>query len=112
MISAIRIASTHAARVNAPKAIGATRSLAIGDAFGKKEKVEEDRYIRAREKQIAESRHRAAEAEAHAAELAAADKAKIAAKNAAMHEIADLLAKTGDVVSEGDLPFFTCDQSY
>eukprot|EP00804_Cyclotella_cryptica_P010845 CCRYP_008776-RA/>CCRYP_008776-RA protein AED:0.08 eAED:0.08 QI:110/1/1/1/0/0.5/2/201/106 len=76
------------------------------------EKVEEDRYIRAREKQIAESRHRAAEAEAHAAELAAADKAKIAAKNAAMHEIADLLAKTGDVVSEGDLPFFTCDQSY
>lgn len=67
------------------------------------EKVEEDRYIRAREQQIAESRHRAAEAEAHAAELAAADQAKIAAKNAAMHEIADMLAKTGDVVSEAGL---------
>jgi hypothetical protein len=67
------------------------------------EKVEEDRYIRAREQQIAESRHRAAEAEAHAAELAAADQAKIAAKNAAMHEIADLLATTGDVVSEAGL---------
>jgi hypothetical protein len=35
--------------------------------------------------------------------LAAADKAAIAAKNATMHEIADMLAKTGDVVSEAGL---------
>ena len=67
------------------------------------EKVEEDRYIRAREQQIIESRRRVAEAEAHAAELASADKAAIAAKNATMHEIADLLATTGDVVSEAGL---------
>jgi hypothetical protein len=44
-----------------------------------------------------------AEAEAHAAELAAADKAKMAAKSATMQEIANLLATTGDVVSEAGL---------
>eukprot|EP00970_Alexandrium_tamarense_P018440 scaffold13338_cov284-Alexandrium_tamarense.AAC.8 len=114
-------------------AVGSTRSFAIGDSLSSKvsdsslciptptsagrihwisfdvrlqnclEKVEEDRYIRAREQQIIESRRRVAEAEAHAAELASADKAAIAAKNATMHEIADLLATTGDVVSEAGL---------
>ena len=104
MISAVRIASTRAARMTVvPRAVGATRSFAIGDALASKEKVEEDRYIRAREAQIAESRARVAEAEAHAAELAAADKAKMAAKSATMQEIADLLATTGDVVSEAGL---------
>ena len=67
------------------------------------EKVEEERYIRAREQQIAESKQRVAEAEAHAAELAAADKAKLAAKSATMEEIANMLATTGDVVSEAGL---------
>ena len=38
-----------------------------------------------------------------AASLAASDKAKLAAKSDAMHEIADMLAKTGDVVSEAGL---------
>ena len=104
MISAVRIASTRAVRMNVlPRAMGATRSFGIADSLGKKEKVEEDRYIRARERQIAESTQRALEAKAHEAELAAADKAAIAAKSATMHEIADMLAKTGDVVSEAGL---------
>ena len=68
-----------------------------------KEKVEEDRYIRAREQQIIESKQRMATAEAHRAELDAADKAKLAAKSATMEEIANLLATTGDVVSEAGL---------
>ena len=65
--------------------------------------MEEDRYIRAREAEIADSRIAEARARAAAASLASADKAKLAAKSAAMNEIADMLATTGDVVSEAGL---------
>ena len=65
------------------------------------EKVEEERYIRAREAQL--SKAKAAAAEAEAASKALEDTAAIAAKNAAMNEVADLLAKSGDVISEEGL---------
>jgi transcription elongation GreA/GreB family factor len=65
------------------------------------EKVEEDRYIRAREQEIAESRISESRARLAAAELA--DKEKLAAKSATMEEIANMLARTGDVVSEAGL---------
>jgi len=77
--------------------------MAIGDTFGAKEKVEEDRYIRAREQEIAEAKAKAAAAEANYKELEGMDKEKMAAKSAAMNEIADLLAQTGDVISEAGL---------
>lgn len=67
-----------------------------------KEKVEEDRYIRAREAQIADSRIAEARARNAAADLAL-DKARLAAKSAAMEDIANMLATTGDVVSESGL---------
>lgn len=72
------------------------------------EKVEEDRYIRAREMEIAASRIAESRARAATAKLAEADKAKFAAKSAAMHEIADMLASTGDVVSEAGLANLAC----
>ncbi|KAL7449491.1 hypothetical protein ACHAWC_001547 [Mediolabrus comicus] len=77
--------------------------MAIGDAFGKKEKVEEDRYIRAREAQLAAAKAASAAADAKAAELAKKSAELIAAKTATMHEVADLLAQSGDVVSEAGL---------
>ena len=72
------------------------------------EKVEEDRYIRAREMEIAESRIAESRARAAAARLAEADKAKFAAKSALMHKIADMLATTGDNVSEAGLANLAC----
>ncbi|KAL3772517.1 hypothetical protein ACHAWO_002519 [Cyclotella atomus] len=104
MITAVRIASSRAVRsAVVPRAVGATRSLAIGDSLASKEKVEEDRYIRAREAQIADSRIAESKARKAAADLAAADKARFAAKSAAMENIANMLARTGDVVSEAGL---------
>mmetsp|Transcript_23772 Transcript_23772/g.47388 ORF Transcript_23772/g.47388 Transcript_23772/m.47388 type:complete len:119 (-) Transcript_23772:286-642(-) len=106
MLSAARLATTRIARANAPRAVnalGATRSMVIGDTFGAKEKVEEDRYIRAREQEIAVAKAKAAAAEANYKELEGMDKEKMAAKSAAMNEIADLLAQTGDVISEAGL---------
>jgi len=67
------------------------------------EKVEEDRYIRAREAELAEAKAKAAAADAASKALEAADAAAVASKNASMHEVADLLATTGDVVSEAGL---------
>lgn len=67
------------------------------------EKVEEDRYIRAREAQIAAAKAASAAADTKAAELAAKSKQLIEAKTAAMNEVADLLAQTGDVISEAGL---------
>lgn len=67
------------------------------------EKVEEDRYIRARETQIAAAKAAVAAADTKAAELAAKSKQLIEAKTASMNEVADLLAQTGDVISEAGL---------
>mmetsp|Transcript_24338 Transcript_24338/g.57852 ORF Transcript_24338/g.57852 Transcript_24338/m.57852 type:complete len:110 (+) Transcript_24338:81-410(+) len=97
------ISSRVAVRV-APRAFataGASRSMVVGGSFGQKEKAEEERYIRAREAQL--SKAKAAAAEAEAAAKALEDTAAVAAKNAAMNEVADLLAKSGDVISEEGL---------
>ena len=67
------------------------------------EAVEEARYIRAREAQIADAKKKAADAEAHVQELLSEERNKMAAKNAAMNEVADLLAGSGDIVSEAGL---------
>ena len=67
------------------------------------EKVEEDRYIRAREAELREAKAKAAAAEGKAKELEAKSAELVAKKTAAMNEVAALLAKTGDVVSETGL---------
>ena len=67
------------------------------------EKVEEDRYIRAREAQIAAAKAAAVAAETKAVELASKSQQLIEAKTAWMNEVADLLAQSGDVVSEAAL---------
>ena len=67
------------------------------------EKVEEDRYIRAREAELAEAQAKKAAADAKAAELEKKSAELVAAKTASMHEVADLLASTGDLVSEAGL---------
>jgi hypothetical protein len=67
------------------------------------EKVEEDRYIRARETELRESKAKAAAAEAKAKEMETKSAELVAKKTAAMNEVAALLAKTGDVVSEAGL---------
>lgn len=77
--------------------------LCIDTLSPTQEKVEEDRYIRAREAEILEAKAMSTAAEANAKALEAASAAKIAEKNAAMNELADLLATTGDVVSEAGL---------
>lgn len=69
----------------------------------KQEKVEEDRYIRAREAQLAAAKAAAAAADSKAAELAVKSQELIEAKTASMNEVADLLAQTGDVISEAGL---------
>jgi len=107
MITAARTISRRVATANivprSAAAVGSTRCMAIGDTLGKKEKVEEDRYIRAREAQIAAAKAAAAVADTKAAELAAKSKQLIDAKTASMNEVADLLAQTGDVISEAGL---------
>ena len=67
------------------------------------EKVEEERYIRARERELAEARAKAASADAKAKELEKKSAELVAKKTAAMNEVADMLAQTGDVVSEAGL---------
>ena len=67
------------------------------------EKVEEDRYIRAREAELAEAQAKKAAADAKAAELEKKSAELVAAKTASMHEVADLLDSTGDLVSEAGL---------
>ena len=67
------------------------------------EKVEEDRYIRAREGELADARAKAAAATQKAEELAAKSAELIATKTAAMTTVANMLAVTGDVVSEAGL---------
>ncbi|KAL3768876.1 hypothetical protein ACHAW5_003348 [Stephanodiscus triporus] len=89
-----------------PRAFAAqvpTRSMAMHDKLEKKEKVEEDRYIRAREAELREAKAKAAAAEGKAKELEAKSAELVAKKTAAMNEVAALLAKTGDVVSETGL---------
>mmetsp|Transcript_21950 Transcript_21950/g.35714 ORF Transcript_21950/g.35714 Transcript_21950/m.35714 type:complete len:118 (+) Transcript_21950:160-513(+) len=111
MISAARFVSNSIARSNiAPRAVtalGSTRSMAIQDKFASKEKVEEDRYIRAREAELREAKAKAAAADAKAKELEAKSAELVAQHNAAMNEVADLLATTGDVVSEAGLANLT-----
>lgn len=107
MLSTARIVSRRVVTANiAPRAaaaVGSTRCMSIADQLGKKEKVEEDRYIRAREAQLAAARAAAAAADSKAAELAAKSQELIEAKTASMNEVADLLAQSGDVVSEAGL---------
>eukprot|EP00578_Thalassiosira_sp_NH16_P015280 CAMPEP_0181119498 /NCGR_PEP_ID=MMETSP1071-20121207/23636_1 /TAXON_ID=35127 /ORGANISM="Thalassiosira sp., Strain NH16" /LENGTH=116 /DNA_ID=CAMNT_0023204053 /DNA_START=97 /DNA_END=447 /DNA_ORIENTATION=+ len=107
MISAARLVSNSIARSSvvpmAVTALGATRSLSISDTYGKKEKVEEDRYIRARESELRDAKAKAAMADTKAKELEAESAEQVAAKTAAMNEVADMLAATGDVVSEAGL---------
>jgi hypothetical protein len=67
------------------------------------EKVEEDRYIRAREAQLKEAKAMSAAAESKAKELETKSAELVAKKTAAMNEVAALLAATGDVVSEAGL---------
>lgn len=69
----------------------------------KQEKVEEDRYIRAREAELREAKAKAAAAEGKSKELETKSAELVAAKTAAMNEVAALLAATGDVVSEAGL---------
>lgn len=71
------------------------------------EKVEEDRYIRAREAELAAAKAKAEAADAKAKELEAKSAELLAKKTAAMTEAADLLAQTGDVVSEAGLANLT-----
>jgi hypothetical protein len=78
-------------------------SQKITTIMSTQEKVEEDRYIRAREAQIAAAKAAVAAADTKAAELAAKSKQLIEAKTASMNEVADLLAQTGDVISEAGL---------
>jgi len=107
MLTTARIVSRRIVTANiAPRAAAAassTRCMSIADQFGKKEKVEEDRYIRAREAQIAAAKAASEVADAKAAELAAKSQQLIDAKTASMNEVADLLAQTGDVISEAGL---------
>eukprot|EP00584_Thalassiosira_punctigera_P001194 CAMPEP_0172544366 /NCGR_PEP_ID=MMETSP1067-20121228/14542_1 /TAXON_ID=265564 ORGANISM="Thalassiosira punctigera, Strain Tpunct2005C2" /NCGR_SAMPLE_ID=MMETSP1067 /ASSEMBLY_ACC=CAM_ASM_000444 /LENGTH=118 /DNA_ID=CAMNT_0013330915 /DNA_START=55 /DNA_END=411 /DNA_ORIENTATION=- len=108
MISAARLVSSRIARSNlAPRAVtavGSTRQMnALGDKLASKEKVEEDRYIRAREAELAEAKAKAAGAEAKAKELEAKSAELVAKNNAAMNDVANMLATTGDVVSEAGL---------
>ena len=63
------------------------------------EKVEEDRYIRAREAQIAAAKASAVAAETKAAELAAKSQQLIETKTAWMNEVADLLAQAHNLSS-------------
>lgn len=106
MITTARIVSSRIARSNvvprAVTAIGSPRSMATGD-FAKKEKVEEDRYIRAREAEFLEAQAKKAAADVKATELEAKSAELLAAKTASMNEVANLLAETGDVVSEAGL---------
>jgi hypothetical protein len=71
--------------------------------WSKQEKVEEDRYIRAREKELREAKEKAAAAEGKSKELETKSAELVATKTAAMNEVAALLAATGDVVSEAGL---------
>ncbi|KAL3765361.1 hypothetical protein ACHAWU_002279 [Discostella pseudostelligera] len=77
--------------------------MAVGNTFGAKEKVEEDRYIRAREQELARARAQATAAEMKQRELEQKSAELVAQKGAFMKEAADLLATTGDVVSEAGL---------
>ena len=52
---------------------------------------------------MAEAKAKAAAAVAKSAELEAKSKELVATKTAAMHEVANILAQTGDVVSEAGL---------
>ena len=65
--------------------------------------MEEDRYIRAREQELAKAKAQAAAATAKASELEKKSAELLATKTAAMAELADMLATTGDVVSEAGL---------
>lgn len=67
------------------------------------EKVEEDRYIRAREQELIEAKAKAAAANAKAKELEAKSAELVAIKTVSMTEVANMLATTGDVVSEAGL---------
>lgn len=67
------------------------------------EKIEEERYIRAREQELAKAKAQAAAAAAKASELEKKSAELLATKTAAMTELADMLATTGDVVSEAGL---------
>ena len=65
--------------------------------------MEEERYIRARETELAEAKAKAAAADAKSKELEAKSTELLAVKTAAMSEVADMLATTRDVVSEAGL---------
>jgi len=77
--------------------------MSISDKYASKEKVEEERYIRAREMELAEANKKAASAGAKSKELKAKSAELVASKTASMNEVADLLATSGDVVSEAGL---------
>ena len=65
--------------------------------------MEEDRYIRARENELASAITKAAAATAKSTELAAKSAELVAQKNADMHAVAYLLALAGDTVSAAGL---------
>lgn len=107
MISAARIVTSSITRTSvvprAVTALGSTRSMTISDTYRNKERVEEDRYVRARESELAAANAKAMAADAKAKELAAKSAELVAQKTADMNEVAGLLVKTGDVVSEAGL---------
>eukprot|EP00565_Helicotheca_tamesis_P007921 CAMPEP_0185723588 /NCGR_PEP_ID=MMETSP1171-20130828/384_1 /TAXON_ID=374046 /ORGANISM="Helicotheca tamensis, Strain CCMP826" /LENGTH=117 /DNA_ID=CAMNT_0028391319 /DNA_START=41 /DNA_END=394 /DNA_ORIENTATION=+ len=104
MLSAVRIAGLRTTTVTAPRAalaLGARRTMmAIDETLGKKEKVEEDRYIRQKEKEILEKKKLEAAAKQAAAELTAAEEARSAAIAAAKSEVHDVLAETYEKLSD------------
>eukprot|EP00549_Striatella_unipunctata_P003626 CAMPEP_0118687068 /NCGR_PEP_ID=MMETSP0800-20121206/8175_1 /TAXON_ID=210618 ORGANISM="Striatella unipunctata, Strain CCMP2910" /NCGR_SAMPLE_ID=MMETSP0800 /ASSEMBLY_ACC=CAM_ASM_000638 /LENGTH=109 /DNA_ID=CAMNT_0006584207 /DNA_START=57 /DNA_END=383 /DNA_ORIENTATION=+ len=83
-------------------AFGATRSLSIHDQLKSREKVEEDRYIRAKEYEAFMKKKEADQA-AKAAEEAAAEPEIDPALVQAMKEAEDLLSSSMDKVSEAGL---------
>ncbi|EEC49950.1 predicted protein [Phaeodactylum tricornutum CCAP 1055/1] len=95
--NSIRISSLRTASC-AYKAI-TSRSFGIGDTFGKKEKVEEDRFMREQEKKFFEQKKAEMDEKMHATELAAFE----ASVAPAMAEAENALSKTGDKISVAGL---------
>merc|ERR1712165_390252 len=99
------ILSRQALNNLAPRAIGAsavgsTRFMSLGTDLARKEKVEEDRYIRQKEHQEYLTRKAAEDAVAAAKELTAAEMKVKEIHDATTLEVFEILAMTDDKVSD------------
>lgn len=103
MLSAARIATSRITTTTATRTlptVGATRWMSIDEALSKKEKVEEDRYIRQREREVLEQKRVEAAAKQAAAETVAAEEKRLAEIAAAKSEAHDVIAKTYETISD------------